>query len=53
MKQWTIRLPQEVLDWLRDTAARETIKQKKQISMNTIAVEVITKAMESDKKKER
>ena len=53
MKQWTLRLPEEVLDWLRERAAKEMLKRKKQVSMNTIAVEVLTKAMKADKKKGR
>ena len=51
MKQWTLRLPEEVLDWLREKAAKEMLKRKKQVSMNTIAVEVLTKAMKADKKR--
>ena len=53
MKPWTIRMPDEILDWLREKAAMESIKQKKNVSMNTIAVEVLTKAMEKNKKKKR
>lgn len=51
MKQWTIRMPEEVLNWLREKAAKEMLERKKQVSMNTIAVEILTKAMKSDKKK--
>ena len=51
MKPWTIRMPEEILDWLRDKAARETIRTKKNVSMNTVAVEVLTKAMEADRKR--
>lgn len=51
MKQWTIRMPEGLLEWLREKAARETINRKKQVSMNTIAVEVLSKAVEADKKK--
>lgn len=51
MKPWTIRMPDEVLEWLREKAAMESIRQKKNVSMNTIAVEVLTQAMEKDKKK--
>ena len=51
MKAITIRMPDELLDWLRERAARETIKHKKQVSMNTLAVEILTKAMQADKKK--
>ena len=51
MKAITIRMPDELLDWLRERAARETIKYKKQVSMNTLAVEILTKAMKADKRK--
>ena len=51
MKAITIRMPDELLDWLREKAARETIKYKKQVSMNTLAVELLTKAMQADRKK--
>ncbi len=51
MKPWTVRLPEEIIDWLREKAALETIKLKKQVSMNTVAIEVFVKAMMADKKK--
>ncbi len=50
MKPWTIRMPEEILDWLREKAARETIRTKKNVSMNTVAVVVLTKAMVADRK---
>ena len=51
MKPWTVRMPEEILEWLREKAAREILRQKKQVSMNTVIVEILTKAMEADKKK--
>ena len=51
MKPFTIRMPGEILQWLRVKAANETIRQNKQVSMNTLAVEILTKAMKADKKK--
>ena len=51
MKPWTIRMPDEVLEWIREKAAMESIKRKKNISMNTIVVEALTKAMQADRKK--
>ena len=51
MKPWTIRMPDEILEWLRERAAMESIRQKKNVSMNAIAVQVLTKAMERTKKK--
>jgi hypothetical protein len=50
MKQWTFRMPEELMEWLREKAARETIRQKKSISMNAVAVDILTKAMKADKK---
>jgi len=50
---WTIRVPQEILEWIREKAAKETIKHKKVISMNAVFVEILTKAMKDDKKKGR
>jgi hypothetical protein len=44
-------MPDEVLDWLRVKAARETIKRNRNVSMNTVAVDVLMKAMRADKKK--
>jgi hypothetical protein len=51
LKPWTIRIPEEVYDWIREKAAKETIKRKMIVSMNTVAVETLTKAMRADKKK--
>ena len=50
MKPWTIRIPDELLAWIREKAARETIKRKKVVSMNTIMVEILTRSMRADKK---
>ena len=49
--QWTIRTLPEVMEWLTMEAARETIRRKKRVSMNKLAVEILTKAMERAKKK--
>ena len=51
MKPWTIRIPDELLAWIRQKAARETIRQNKQVSMNTVIVEILTRAMKADKEK--
>ena len=51
MKQWTIRMPEEVFDWLREKAARETIKRKMNVSMNGLAVEILSKAVKADREK--
>ena len=49
--QWTLRTPRELMEWLRMEAARETLRRKETISMNKLAVEVLSKAMERAKKK--
>jgi hypothetical protein len=46
-------MPQEQLDWLREKAARETIRRKKSVSMNTVMLEILARAMKADKKKGR
>jgi len=51
MKSVTIRMPDEVSTWLRNKAARETIKKNRFVSANSIAIEVLTKAMQADQKK--
>ena len=51
MKSITIRMPDEISSWLRQKAARETIEADRFISANSIAVDILTKAMEADKKK--
>ena len=51
LKQWTIRVPIEVLEWGRKKAALETIKRNEVVSMNTVFVEILIKAMKADKKK--
>ncbi len=51
MYPWTIRIPEELYDWIREKAARETIKQKKRVSMNTLAMEILLQAMNNDRKK--
>jgi hypothetical protein len=44
-------MPEEVLDWLRVKAAKETIERNRNVSMNTVAVDILTKAMRADPKK--
>jgi hypothetical protein len=50
MKPFTLRVPEDILTWLRGKAALETIKENKQVSMNTLALEILAKAMKADKK---
>ena len=51
MKAVTIRMPEELLDWLREKAARETIRRKKTVSINTIVVETLSRTMRLDTQK--
>ena len=51
VKQWTIRVPLDLLEWVRVKAAQETIRHKKMVSMNAVFLEILTKAMKADKKK--
>ena len=50
-KMWTLRMPMDVYEWLIEKAGRETARRKKRVSMNTLTVEILTKAMKADKKK--
>ncbi len=49
--QWTLRTPKALMEWLRMEAARETLRRKETISMNKLAVEILTQAMAERKKK--
>ena len=51
LKALSIRMPDELFEWLMEKAARQTIDRKKRISMNTLAVDILMKAMRADKKK--
>lgn len=50
MKMWTLRMPEEVYEWLIEKAGRETAKRKKRVSMNALVIEILKKAMGADKK---
>ena len=51
MKAWTVRMPEELFEWILEKAARETIAKKKKVSMNALTVDILTKAMRADRKK--
>ena len=51
MQAWTIRFPEELFEWIRVRAAERTIEEKRNVSMNALVVEILTKAMEQDRKK--
>ena len=44
MKSISIRMSENLLESLREMAARETIKRKKYVSINTLVVEILAKA---------
>jgi len=48
---WNLRVPEDIYNWVREKAARETIERGERISMNALAVEILTKAMNADRKK--
>ena len=50
MKSWSIRMPEELLEWLREKAALDTIEKKRNVSINAVMVEILSGAMEADKK---
>jgi len=50
VKSWSIRMPEELLEWLREKAALDTIEKKRNVSINAIMVEILSGAMEADKK---
>jgi hypothetical protein len=52
MKAITFRVPDEIADWLRDKAALETIRQKRQVSINSLVLNMFKREMEADQKKE-
>ena len=51
MKAWTVRMPEDLFEWIMEKAARETIARKKRVSMNALTVDILLKAMRADKKK--
>ena len=46
----SVRLPKPLVTWLRKRAAVETIEQDKRVSMNSLVIEIITQAMQSDRR---
>ena len=50
MKGLALRIPEELLTWLREKAALETISRNQQVSMNTIVLELIRREIEADRK---
>ena len=46
----SMRLPRQVVTWLRKSAALATIEQDKRVSMNSLIVEILARAMETDRR---
>jgi len=42
-KSWTIRLPETLLTWLREQAAKQTILENRNVSMNEYVVGALGK----------
>ncbi len=53
MKSVSIRMPEDLLQWLRRKAAEETIKQDKQVSINSLVLSILEKAKKADEKERR
>ena len=51
LKAWSLRLPDELYEWLIQKAGEETARRKKRVSMNALTVDILMKAMRADKKK--
>jgi hypothetical protein len=49
MKAITFRVPDEIADWIRERAALETIRQKRQVSINSLVLGLLSREMEADK----
>jgi len=53
-KPLTLRVPENLLEALRKKAAEETIKRNERVSVNTLSVEILSKALGlKDKKTSR
>jgi hypothetical protein len=46
----SVRLPKEVVTWLRKSSAMATIEQDKRVSINSLIIEILAKAMEVDRR---
>ena len=50
-KPLTLRVPLELLNAIRKRAAEETIRRNKLVSINTLSMEILSKAMGLKEKK--
>jgi len=46
----SLRLPKQVVTWLRKSSAMATIEQDKRVSMNSLIIQILTSAMEADRR---
>ncbi|HYA39752.1 MAG TPA: hypothetical protein VEF34_00480 [Syntrophobacteraceae bacterium] len=53
MRTMSIRIPEELAEWLRVKAAQKTIQRKKYVSINVLVAEIFRREMEADQRKER
>jgi hypothetical protein len=51
MKSYSVRLPEEILEWIRDKAAMETMKRKERVSMNTIVIEILSGVKDAEEER--
>jgi hypothetical protein len=51
VKSVSIRMPEEILDFLRRKAAEETIRENRMVSINALTVSILREAMEADEKR--
>ena len=52
MKGLNLKMTDEVLRWVRERAAKETIATGEKVSMNAIILELIRREMEADQRRE-
>jgi len=50
MVTMSVRLPKQVVTWLRKSSAMATIEQDKRVSMNSLIIQILTRAMEADRR---
>ena len=53
MRVVTLRVPEDIAEWLRIRAAQETIQRKKYVSINVLVAEIFRREMEAHAGKER
>ena len=46
----SVRLPKQIVTYLRKRSALQTIEQDKRVSMNSLIVEILARAMEADRR---